>query len=122
MSQNPLNLGLRFLLELAALAALGYWGWTRSSGIGAYLLAIGAPVVAAVLWGTFRPRNEPNRHRPAPVAVPGPVRFLIEAATFGSATLALFVSGATTAAIIFGVVVLFHYALSYDYVVWLLKS
>jgi hypothetical protein len=28
MSKNPANLALRFVLELAALAALGYWGWT----------------------------------------------------------------------------------------------
>jgi Protein of unknown function (DUF2568) len=27
------NLGLRFLLELGALAAVGYWGWQTADGV-----------------------------------------------------------------------------------------
>ena len=32
MSAHPLNLALRFLLELAAWASMGYWGWKRGTG------------------------------------------------------------------------------------------
>jgi hypothetical protein len=45
------NLALRFFLELAALAALGFWGFHEHSGAAAWLLGIGAPLAAAVLWG-----------------------------------------------------------------------
>ena len=43
MSQNPLNLAVRFALELAGLYALGLWGWTQHTGILRYLLTIGLP-------------------------------------------------------------------------------
>ena len=33
MSAHPINLALRFILELAALYALGYWGWTQHDGL-----------------------------------------------------------------------------------------
>jgi hypothetical protein len=36
------NLGLRFLLELSALAATAYWGFETGSGAIGWLLAVGA--------------------------------------------------------------------------------
>jgi hypothetical protein len=51
MSQNPINLAVRFLLELVGLYAFGLWGWTQHAGFLRYLLVIGLPVVAAALWG-----------------------------------------------------------------------
>jgi hypothetical protein len=42
---------LRFLLELGALAALAYWGFTTGDGAAAWLLGLGAPLAAAVVWG-----------------------------------------------------------------------
>jgi len=50
-----------FLLEPAALAALGYWGAVAGRGAWAYLLAALAPLVAAVLWGTFASPRAPVR-------------------------------------------------------------
>ena len=48
------NLALRFLLELCALVALGYWGFKTGGGLITKLaLGIGAPFRAAVVWGTF---------------------------------------------------------------------
>jgi hypothetical protein len=58
MSIKNANLALRFLLELCALAALGYWGFQTGRGpvmsavlgIGAWLLtAAGRPSLAWVL-------------------------------------------------------------------------
>jgi hypothetical protein len=43
-----------FLLELAALAALGWWGFTLDAPAWVRILAgIGAPLTAAVLWAMF---------------------------------------------------------------------
>ena len=48
------NLALRFLLELCALGALGYWGFkTGSATLAKIGLGIGTPLVAAVVWAIF---------------------------------------------------------------------
>ena len=48
------NLLLRFLLELAALAAVGYWGYHAVEGEVARLaLCIAAPILFAILWALF---------------------------------------------------------------------
>ena len=53
-SLHRVNEGLAFLLELAALAALAWWGAGTGVDLGLRIaLAIAAPGVAAVLWGMF---------------------------------------------------------------------
>jgi len=42
------NNGLRFLLELAVLAALAYWGFAEFDGVVQWVLGLGAPLVAGV--------------------------------------------------------------------------
>ena len=114
MSQNPINLGLRFLLELAAWAAMGYWGWTQHTGIARWLLAIGLPLVAMTVWGVFRVPTESGK---GVVAVPGIVRLIIEVIEFGGAVWLLFDAGRPQLAGIFGGLLMLHYAASYDYVI-----
>ena len=87
MSNHPLNLAFRFLLELAGLAAMGYWGWQQGSGWVRFAAAVLVPLAASVLWGTFRVPDDPGK---APVPVPGFVRLLLEAAFFGFAAWGLF--------------------------------
>jgi Protein of unknown function (DUF2568) len=76
------NLALRFILELCALVALGYWGFKAGgSPITKLALGIGAPLLAAVVWGTFlAPR----------AAVPRLLSLVLELGVFGSATAALY--------------------------------
>ncbi|HMM28340.1 MAG TPA: YrdB family protein [Aggregatilineaceae bacterium] len=119
MSNHPVNLALRFALELAGLGAMGYWGLTEHEGIARWLLGLGLPLVAAVLWGTFRVPNDP---RDAPIAVPGAVRLLLEAAFFGGAVLLLALADQPRAATIMGVIVVLHYVASYDRIRWLLSQ
>lgn len=118
MSNNPLILTVRFLLELAALFALGYWGWTQHEGLGRIILAIGLPVLAAVLWGTFRVPGYPGK---ATVAVPGPVRLLLEFTIFAAAVVLLAATGQRDAAIAYGAITVVHYVASYDYILALLR-
>jgi hypothetical protein len=117
MANHPINLGLRFILELTGLWALGYWGWTQHSGAARWLWALGLPLLAATVWGVFRVPNDPG---PATVAVPGIVRLLLEAAFFGGAAWALYASGRGTWALAFAGIVLLHYAFSMDRVARLL--
>ena len=91
-----LNAFLRFALELAALTALGLWGWRHGSGIWAWVLAIGLPLAAAVLWGAFV----------APKAkwfLPLGGRLAVEAIVFGAATVALISLGYPVLAVNFAV-------------------
>jgi len=121
MSQNPVNLAVRFLLELAMLFSLSYWGWVRHAGAWRYILVIGLPTLAGFLWGTFRKPGDKSASGKAPVPVPGWARLLLELALFGIGLWGLFDSGAATAAWIFGIVTLVHYLVSYDRIAWLLK-
>ena len=121
MGSNPVNLAVRFGLELAALYALGRWGWNQHAGVVRYLLAFGLPLIAAALWGTFRVPEDPSANGKAPVPVPGWLRLLLEAALFVSAAWCLFNSAAERAAYIFSAVAILHYVLSYDRILWMLK-
>ena len=122
MSQNPANLAVRFLLEIAALGSLAYWGWTQHAGFLRYLLAIGLPLLASILWATFAVPGDRSRSGKAPVPVPGIVRLILELAIFGSAAWCLAEAGQALWANIFSLVVLVHYAVSYDRVLWLLRK
>jgi hypothetical protein len=120
VGSHPLNLALRFLLEIAALVTIGFWGWSKGEGALRFVLAAGLPVIAAVLWGTFRVPGDASASGQALVAVPGLLRLLLELAIFAFATWALYDAGAVRLAWILGVVVVAHYVLSYDRVRWLL--
>jgi hypothetical protein len=77
------NEGLAFLLELAALGLLAWWGFRTGSGLAVHLLlGLGTPLLAAVLWGRYAaPR--------AVVKLPLPGVLTVKAAVFGGAALAL---------------------------------
>jgi hypothetical protein len=120
MSEHPINLALRFFLEIAALVVMGYWGWQRGGdGPLRFVLALAIPLIAAALWGTFRVPGDPGG---APVAVAGPIRLLLEAAFFVFAVWTLYDSGNSNLGWIFGIVLLLHYLISYDRIFWLLKN
>lgn len=114
MAENPLNLALRFGLEIAALVAYGLWGWSASTGPLRFVLAAGVPLLVAVLWGAFvSPR--------ASVPAPGVAVLAIELAIFGGAVAALYISGRPTAAIVLGVLVALHELLSYDRIAMMIR-
>ena len=51
---KAVNLLLAFLVELVALGIFAWWGWaTGGTTPVRLLLAIGLPVLTAVLWGLF---------------------------------------------------------------------
>ena len=96
------NLALRFLLELFALGALSYWGFKTGGGtIAKISLGVGAPLVAAVMWGVFvSPR--------APVQLPVLLSLILQALVFGSAASGLVVTGHRTVAVMFLMIVVIN--------------
>jgi hypothetical protein len=122
MGSHPINLAIRFLLEIAALVAIGYWGWSQHSGLLRVVLAVGGPLIAAILWGVFAVPGDPSRSGKAPVPVPGIARLVLELAIFAFAAWALYDAGHSMLALILAIIVLLHYALSYDRMAWLLRQ
>ena len=122
MGSHPLNLAVRFLLEVAALVTLGYWGFSQHSGIWRFVIGLGAPVIAAIGWATFAVPDDPSRSGRAPVPVPGLLRLVLELALFGFAVWALYDAGSPVLALIMSAITIVHYALSYDRVAWLIRQ
>jgi hypothetical protein len=110
MSNHPLNLALRFLLELLALTIFFVWGW-HHEGIWKYLLSFGSVLLAASVWGIFRVPNDPGK---ATVPVHGLVRLTIELLFFASAVWALFWLNHFDMGWSLLIILVLHYAFSYD--------
>ena len=95
---QALNYTVRFLLELCALAALGYWGFVTGQGVATkWLLGLGAPLLAAVAWGAF---VAPKARWPARE----PWRLLVEILVFGAASAGLWAAGQPLLAVVLAVV------------------
>ena len=93
------NLALRFLLELCILAALAYWGFHSMSGrLPKFLLGVGGPVLAAIVWGTFLSPK-------ASVSLGTPWKLALEITVFGVAIVALYAAGQYGLALLFALLV-----------------
>ncbi len=90
---------LAFLVEIMALVILADWGWHHGEPSRTRLLqAIGAPLLAAVVWGMFAaPR--------ARFAVPLAAQLTVKALVFGAAVWALLDLRLPALAVLFALVV-----------------
>ena len=121
MGSNPINLLIRFLLEISALVLLGMWGWRQSEGVLRFVFAIGLPIILAAVWGIFAVPNDPSRSGSAPIVTPGLLRLAIELGFFAFATWSAYDMKFTNASLVFGIIVMLHYIASYDRIAWLLS-
>ncbi len=81
------NLAWRFILELGSLAALAYSGWQAGGDTTVKLgLAIGLPLLAAVIWGVFGAPTSSRR-------LQGPSYLTLEVVVWGGSALALAAAG-----------------------------
>ncbi len=122
MGAHPINLVIRFLLELLTLITIGVWGWRQSDAWLRFVLALGLPIIMAAVWGIFTVPNDPSRSGASPVVTNGYIRLFIEFAFFSLGTWALYNIGYIKYSIVFAVVVIIHYAVSYDRILWLIKQ
>jgi hypothetical protein len=98
------SLGLQFVLELTALGALAYWGFSAGTGPALWLLGLGAPAVAIAFWALLgAPR--------APFHAYGAGRVGVEVVFFGAGVLALAAAGRSWLATGFGLLVVANIAL-----------
>ena len=121
MAKEKLNPGLRILLKIATLIAIGYWGWKQHMGVLRYALAFSLPVTTAVFWIMLPARGEACNGLPD-MAIPGPTRLFLEFAFFGFATWGLYDTGSILLAFGLGIAVIIHYLISFDRLYRLLKN
>lgn len=122
MGLHPINLTIRFLLEMSALVSAGMWGLEQSDGWLRFVLMIGIPILLAAIWGVFAVPNDPSRSGNAPIVTSGIIRFAIETGFFLFATWSLYDMGLNKLSLIFGVIVVLHYIISYNRIKWLLSQ
>ena len=96
---RSVNLGVRLLCELALLVALAVWGFHAGSGLaGDLVLGLGAPLLAAAVWGLWVAPASPRR-------LADPARLLVEVLLFAAGVAALAVAGFPLVAVGFAAVV-----------------
>ena len=99
------NLAARFLIELAALGALAYWGFQLQASTPVRVLAgLGTPLVAAVLWGL-------SASPQAAVTLADPAKIGVQVLVLGAAVAALVLAGRPGLATALGVVAALNGAL-----------
>ncbi len=88
---KALSLTVRFACELAALVAVGWWGWTVTPVLGVAL-----PLLVAVVWGAWIAPKARRR-------LADPVRLVLELLIFAGATASFAAVGQWVVAIVFAV-------------------
>ncbi|PLX12766.1 MAG: hypothetical protein C0598_05470 [Marinilabiliales bacterium] len=122
MGKHPINLFLRFILELIAFTAAGIWGYGQTEGFAALILAVLCPISMAAIWGIFAVPNDPSRSGKTVIKTPGIIRLILELLIFGFAIWAFYSIGMTIISYVLTFFVILHYALSYDRIGWLMKN
>ena len=118
----PVQAALRFLVEVAALVCWGVVGWNIGSGPMRWVLAVLLPILAAIIWVSFRVPGDQSASGEAPVSVPGIVRLFIELdILLGGAIFAILVGARVFGSIVF-IAVCVHYLLTIPRVRWLLRQ
>ena len=91
---KALNLGLAFLMELCALAALAYWGYRLDATAGIrWVVAFAAPLALALMWSQIAAPTAKRRLSRTPLVV---FKFLV----FAAAAVLLYGAGEHTLAIV----------------------
>jgi hypothetical protein len=118
---HTLSLGVRFVLELVALACFGVWAWALVPGSLRYVCVVAVPLIVAVLWGVFATPDDASRSGGTVIATPGPLRFLLELAVFFGGAAALYAAGSRTLAVMLAGALVVYHLLSWDRVLWLVR-
>jgi len=119
MSKHPLNLALRFLLELVSLCIIATWAWIFHQGIYQWVAVIVYPATAAAAWAIFKVEGEDGK---VLVAVSGITRLLIEILLFSTAARMLYQLHSGRLYSFYLLFLMVHYAVSYDRVFRLLRK
>jgi hypothetical protein len=118
---HPVNLALRFFLEVAALSGFGVLAWRLADGWLRYLAVIAVLAILMTLWGVFAVPGDTSRSGNAPIPVSGMVRLGLELAILLGGGCAFYWAGYSLSAIALAALVIIHYASSGERIAWLLQ-
>lgn len=116
------NLALRFLLELAALGGFATLAWALFAGNWRFLAAVVVVITLGAIWATFAVPDDPSRSGNAPIPVPGALRLILELAILFGGAWAFHIGGYSWAGLALSLLVIVHYLLWTDRIVWLLQN
>jgi len=122
MGSHPINLALRFVLEITALISVGIWGWSKTDNLLKFILGIGLPILLGAIWGIFAVPDDPSRSGKTVIVTSGIIRLAIELGIFTIATIAIYNQDQQKFSYAFAVLVVIHYLISYDRIIWLLEN
>lgn len=108
---RPASLGLRFGLEIAALAGLFAGAWAAGDGQARgprTATAVAAVLAAALPWSLFNVPGDPSRSGRAPIPVDGRLRLGLEFAVFAAGALGWWFAGRSAVAALLAGLVLLH--------------
>ena len=94
---KAVNDAVFFAVELAALVALGMWGWHVGAGGWRLVLVVALPLAFALAWGLLAAPNASRR-------LTGPLLVLFQLVAFLLAAAALWATGRTVPGVVLGVV------------------
>ena len=106
LPMRPMNLLVRFLLELSALAALVFAGSRPARHSVAIVLAIAAPCCFAVLWSLFAAHK-------ARYALPRPAKAIVGVLLLEASAAGLAIAGRPALAAVFAALILANAGLLY---------
>lgn len=121
MHKHPLNLAIRFLLEMTALVSSGVWAYGLDDSFMGIVYAVLTVILLMILWGVFNVPNDPSRSGKVPMVVKGWLRLLIEFAIFSFGIWTMNQVCEALYSCIFGGLIVLHYLVSYERIIWLLK-
>jgi len=102
-----INQVVAFLLEIAMLISIGYWGFVEGKTIlTKYALAIFLPIVATILWGFFAAPKSKYRLK-------FPLRMIFKLCLFTIASILLYETKNSKIATWFGVIALTNEIIGY---------
>lgn len=122
MGTKMFNLIARFLLEVFAYVSMALMGFFLTDSFIRWGLAIFIPVTMAIPWTYINVAGDPAREGKALVPVSGIIRLIIEFLYFSVAIFSAYYVMGKTIALIFISLLIIHYLISYDRVLWLLRT
>jgi hypothetical protein len=121
-SYHPLNLALRFGLEVTGLYVFATRTYANFESPFNWVSAILVTLIAGAVWGVFKVPGDRTSNGKALVPINGVLRFILEFTFFFVAIFLLVLDESYWFTGIFGFLIFFHYLFSLDRFVWLLKN
>ena len=122
MGLHPVNLAFRFLLEVMAILSMICWGVKQDVGAIKYFYILGIPIIMMLIWSFLAVPGDMSRSGKAPIPISGPLRLFIEISFFTIAVLMMSAISQPKVWLGYLILLLLHYVLSYERIIWLLKN